>query len=239
MFLDGHARGIVVRRLGDLTNSPTELGPLLQWLVDADMLLGALDLELDSSTAAGDAAVRALIEVAAWERSRTNALAAVGSRGRSLGPAVRDDPELSARITTMRSRGLSLQAIADALNADGVPTLRGWQPLATVERSGRHRLQTPLSPSGHHPAPAAETGRQPEGARTPRRTRRERAPPDVGPRARASATPHAPRPRRDANRPTPPTLTQPPTPAGHASSGARQSRRPRRPDRPLTERIDA
>ena len=141
----GHADGIVVCRLGDLTGSVRELGALLRWLVDAEALVSALDLELDSSTAAGAATLRALIEVADWERGRIarHALAAVGARGGSVTrPAVRDDPELSARIATMRSRGMTLQAIADALNADGVPTLRGgshWRASSVQAATGYKR----------------------------------------------------------------------------------------------------
>jgi len=173
---DGHARGIVVCRLGDLTSSVTELGALLRWLVDVEALVSALDFELDSSTAAGDAAVRALIGVAAWERSRIGdrtrpALAAGGSRRGSVGrPAVRDDPELSSRIAMMRSRGMSLRAIADALNADGVPTLRGgshWRPSSVQAATGYKR---PPARPGAIPLPplrrasTADPRERPEGA---------------------------------------------------------------------------
>jgi DNA invertase Pin-like site-specific DNA recombinase len=156
---DRHAGGIVVCRLGDLTGSVRELGALLRWLVDVEALLIALDLELDSSTAAGDAALRALIDVADWERSRIDdrtrrALAAVGAqRGSVSRPALRDDPELSARIATMRSSGMSLQAIADALNADGVPTLRGgshWRPSSVQAATGYKR---PPARAGAIPPP--------------------------------------------------------------------------------------
>jgi DNA invertase Pin-like site-specific DNA recombinase/peptidoglycan hydrolase-like protein with peptidoglycan-binding domain len=145
---DGHACGIVVCRLGDLTGSVTELAALLRWLVDVEALVIALDFELDSSTAAGTAALRALIQVADGERDRIDdrtrrAPAAVGSRSGRVGrPAVRDDPELSSRIAAMRSRGMSLQAIADALNADGVPTLRGgshWRPSSVQAATGYKR----------------------------------------------------------------------------------------------------
>jgi DNA invertase Pin-like site-specific DNA recombinase len=145
---DGDADGIVVCRLSDLAGSVTELGTLLRWLIDAEAFVIALDFELDSSTAAGDAAVRALIEVADWERGRIDdrtrrGLAAVDSRRGSVNrPAVRNDPALSARIAAMRSRGMSLRAIADALNADRVPTLRGgshWRPSSVQAATGYKR----------------------------------------------------------------------------------------------------
>ena len=162
-----HACGIVVCRLSDLTGSLTELGPLLRWLVDVEAFVIALDLELDSSTAAGAAAVQVLIEVADWERSRIDdqtrrGLAAIGSQRASVGrPAVRDDPELSARIAAMRSRGMSLQAIADKLNGDGVPTLRGgshWRPSSVQAATGYKR--PPAKPGAilHAPPRHASNG---------------------------------------------------------------------------------
>ena len=60
-------------------------------------------------------------------------------QGRS---AVADVPELKARIVAMRERGMTLQAIADALNAEGVPTLRGgalWRPSSVQRATGYRR----------------------------------------------------------------------------------------------------
>ena len=56
--------------------------------------------------------------------------------------SVRDDPELSARISAMRAQGMSLQAISDTLNAEGVPTLRGgthWRPSSVQAATGYKR----------------------------------------------------------------------------------------------------
>ena len=203
---------------------------LLQWLVDADALLGALDLELDSSTAAGDAAVRALIEVAAGEpdeRSRRGWLA--GPLDRSGGP------QRSRAERPDRDDALARDVAAGDPPSPTASRRCGVAALATVERSGRHRLQTPLSPRGAPSRSRRGDGPATRGRQNARRTRRERAPPDVG-AARASATPRAPptpRPGGPGHAADPHTA---PTPAGRASSGARQSRRPRRPDRPLTRR---
>ena len=133
----GRAAGVVVERLHDLTGSVTELGPLLQWFVDADAFVIALDYELDLSSRSGELAARALVEISDWERGRV-----ATRRGVASGAAVRDDPELSARITAMRSGGMSLQAIADALNEAGVPTLRGgsrWRPSSVQAATGYKR----------------------------------------------------------------------------------------------------
>jgi hypothetical protein len=68
--------------------------------------------------------------------------ARVRDGGRS---AVADIPELHERIADMREHGMTLQAIADRLNAEGVPTLRGgakWRP-SSVQRATGY-----LRPSG-------------------------------------------------------------------------------------------
>ena len=47
----------------------------------------------------------------------------------------------------MREDGMTLQAIADALNADGVPTLRGgamWRP-SSVQRAAGYRRPSSAS----------------------------------------------------------------------------------------------
>jgi Recombinase len=44
---------------------------------------------------------------------------------------VADYPELQRRIARMRAEGMSLHAIADGLNEEGVPMVRGgakWRP---------------------------------------------------------------------------------------------------------------
>ncbi len=141
---EGAVAGIVLARMGDLAGSLPELGTRLRWLVEADAFLIALDYEIDTSTAAGDVAARALVEVGDWERARftersRRAPAKLGAAGR---PAVRDDPELSARIAALRARGLSLQAIADTLNHERVPTVRGgakWRPSSVQAATGYKR----------------------------------------------------------------------------------------------------
>ena len=69
-------------------------------------------------------------------------MAAARARGQRQGPiAVADVPELHARIARMREEGMTLQAIADVLNEEGVPTLRGgakWRP-SSVQRAAGYR----------------------------------------------------------------------------------------------------
>jgi DNA invertase Pin-like site-specific DNA recombinase len=144
----GEAEGIVVPRLRDLTGAVSDLGGLLKWLDESDAFLVALDLHLDTREPAGRTAARALAEVSEWERRRIadrtrSGLAAARSRSAAGSrPSVRDDPELAERISSMRAEGMSLQAIADTLNAEGVPTLRGgrhWRPSSVQAAAGYKR----------------------------------------------------------------------------------------------------
>ena len=134
----GEARGIVVQRLGEVTHSAREIGPLLQWLGEADAFLVALDYALDTSQHTGQVAARALIDVSEWESRRI----AVRTQNGLDAAAVRNDPELHEQILAMREAGMSLQAIADTLNAAGVPTRRGgthWRPSSVQAATGYKR----------------------------------------------------------------------------------------------------
>jgi DNA invertase Pin-like site-specific DNA recombinase len=137
------ARALVVQDLGRLTRSPARLSLLLRWFTDANRALIAIDNLLDTSTPAGRATANALIEVGEWDRQRAAQRRTGnhnhGGRGR---PSVRDVPELHARIAAMREAGMSLHAIADRLNAEGVPTLRGgsrWRPSSVQAAVGYKR----------------------------------------------------------------------------------------------------
>jgi DNA invertase Pin-like site-specific DNA recombinase len=138
----GHAAGLVVARLRDLADSVTELGPLLRWFAHGESFVIALDYELDTSSDPGEFAAGALVAISDWERDRVEGRTRAGLDAARRGAAVRDDPELSARIAAMRDRGMSLQAIADALNRAGVPTLRGgtcWRPSSVQAAAGYKR----------------------------------------------------------------------------------------------------
>jgi DNA invertase Pin-like site-specific DNA recombinase len=145
---EGHACGLVVGDLQRLGRSIVDLGALMAWFRDAKATLIALDLDIDTSTAEGDHVATTLIALSdrAHERiaDRTrNSLAEKRANGSSNGrPAVRDRPELMERIAAMRAGGLTLQAIADQLNAEDVPTLRGgakWRPSSIQAALGYRR----------------------------------------------------------------------------------------------------
>jgi hypothetical protein len=61
------------------------------------------------------------------------------SRG---GGSVKDQPALQQRIAAMRENGMTLQAIADTLNGEGIPTVRGgarWRPSSVQTAAGYKR----------------------------------------------------------------------------------------------------
>jgi DNA invertase Pin-like site-specific DNA recombinase len=133
----GHAQGLLVDDLHRVSRSTVDLGALLAWFRDADATLIALDLDLDTSTPEGQHTAATLIGFNARDRQGIAAgtrrdLAKGRADGRQNGrPAVSDRPELVDRIAAMRAANMTLNAIAEQLNAEGVPTLRGgkkWRP---------------------------------------------------------------------------------------------------------------
>jgi DNA invertase Pin-like site-specific DNA recombinase len=98
--------------------------------------LVALDLGVDLSTPSGEFLANIMASAAQWERRliglRTKeALAVRRAQGVRLGRPPTVTPELARRIRLLRTRGHTLQAISDRLNAEGVPTPRGgaaWRP---------------------------------------------------------------------------------------------------------------
>ena len=144
----GEVDTLVVPRLQSLAPSVGNLPPLLRWLSEDPRALVALHPELDTATEAGRLAASALAGVGNWEKERLSArtrrgLEAARSRGAGRGgAAVAHVPGLRERITRMREEGTTLQAIADALNAEGVPTIRGgakWRPSSVQAATGYRR----------------------------------------------------------------------------------------------------
>ena len=140
----GPANGLVVARLRDVMPRIADLATLLKWLADADAFLVAVDHELDTSTRAGRATARAVIELGTWDRRRISR----GTReelasGRFTARTGVTHDELTPQIAAMLHRGSSMRAIADALNLVGVPGPRGrtgWQPadVRSAAEEARH-----------------------------------------------------------------------------------------------------
>ena len=138
---------IVVASLERLTRTAANLGALLGWLTECDARLIVIDLDLDTGTEEGQLGARALATVGGLERRKIEertrkGLEAARNMRRSGRPAVSDRPSLKQRIADMRAEGMTLQAIADTLNDEGVPTLRGgaeWRPSSVQAAAGYKR----------------------------------------------------------------------------------------------------
>jgi len=163
----GEAATLAVARLGAAAGSLRELVALLDWLAAARAELVALDVGLDTGSVDGRRIVGVLREIERWEREPEP-----GRRPRGRpGLAVRS-PELGERIASMRERGLSLQAIADALNADGVPTQRGgaqWRPSSVQAALGYRRPRPPVPGAPPPPPPHPPGHTAPHSGRGPGR----------------------------------------------------------------------
>lgn len=76
----------------------------------------------------------------------------VPPRLRSLRLNVEDIPSLKERILEMRREGRTLQAVADQLNEEGVPTIRGgqlWRPSSVQAALGYRRPRRRREEGGH------------------------------------------------------------------------------------------
>ena len=152
-ILDGEAHGLMVCDLSRLTRSSAQLGAILQWFVTHDRRLVAIAEEIDTAQHSGRVTVRTLIGFSNRERERITArtrrgLEVARSNGRPAAARVIDDPCLRERIQRMREQHMSLQAIADALNAEGVPTVRGgakWRPSSLQSATGYRRKKPELT----------------------------------------------------------------------------------------------
>jgi DNA invertase Pin-like site-specific DNA recombinase len=160
---DGDADALVIARLEHLSPSVAHLPPILRWFTSQERTLIVIDFQLNTSTEAGRLAAVALAGVGGWERERLSArtrrgLEAARARGSAQGrAAVADVPELRERIARMRAQGMTLQAIADVLNEEGVATLRGgsmWRPSSVQRATGYRRPSS--RPGKELPGPSSD-----------------------------------------------------------------------------------
>lgn len=136
----GEASCLVVAELRRLCRSVAELGVILEKLEQTDARLVSLDPAIDTGTRFGRAAVGILASVSAWERDRRTQMTSAARANVVRAPRV--GPELKRRIERMRSAGMTLQAIANELNEDAVPTVRGgvkWRPSSVQAALGYKR----------------------------------------------------------------------------------------------------
>lgn len=131
----GDADVLVVAKLDRLSRSVVDLSLLLDRAERAKWSLVVLDADVDTTTARGRLVANVLGAVAEWERriiaERTKAaLAARKAAGQCLGGPVTLSNDTRRMIAELRNEGMMLQAIADKLTADSVPSARGgqWRP---------------------------------------------------------------------------------------------------------------
>ncbi len=146
----GEASCVIVSELRRLGRSVADLGRTLEGIGRAGGRLVALDMGIDTATVEGRKAANVLVTVSSWERERVaertrkGLEAARASGGPVSRPSVNDLPALKEWIAELRESGMTLQAIADRLNEEGIPTMRGgakWRPSSVQTAAGYRRPQ--------------------------------------------------------------------------------------------------
>jgi len=129
MLAAGQADILVVAKLDRLSRSVLDFTGLMYRADKEGWHICIKDLDLDTSHPNGRMVLHIMATLSQWEREmiglRTKeALATIKAKGVKLGrPGM--SPTLKERILSMRDEGLTLNAIADQLNAEGVPTSQG------------------------------------------------------------------------------------------------------------------
>lgn len=134
MLAAGEADVLVVAKLDRLARSVIDFARIMQTADAQGWDIVLLDLDVDTSSAAGRLMVRIFAACAEFEsdviadRAR-EAHAERKARGQRHGVPVLSD-DVRDRIAAERAQGRTLKAIADDLNAENVPTARGgrWYP---------------------------------------------------------------------------------------------------------------
>ena len=125
----GEADGIAVARLDRLTYSITDLAELVREAVEGGYTIVSLQPSVDIASDGGRAVGEVLAEAATWQPR------AIATAGRALsgrpGRPSSTPAAVAERIRDLRAQGMTLQAICDTLNREGIPTPRGgaeWRP---------------------------------------------------------------------------------------------------------------
>jgi DNA invertase Pin-like site-specific DNA recombinase len=136
----GQASALVVSKLDRVSRSLIDFAGIMATAQKQSWALVALDVQVDTSTPSGEAMAHMLATFAQFERrlisERTkNALAQKRAAGVRLGAPPLIGDQIGRRVRGERDAGRSLREIADLLNAEGVPTVRGgeWRA-STLQR---------------------------------------------------------------------------------------------------------
>lgn len=118
---------LIVCKLDRLTRSLPDFAAVMEQARSQGWHLVALDVGVDTSTAAGELIATFMAALAQWERRQISdrtatALAKLADQGVRLGRPSQIPPDVLARIVGLRGAGRSYQQIADALNTDGIRT---------------------------------------------------------------------------------------------------------------------
>jgi DNA invertase Pin-like site-specific DNA recombinase len=131
----GEAGALVVAKLDRLSRSLVDFAGLMDRARRKGWSLVALDLDVDTSTPAGEMMASVLATFAQFERrligQRTkDALAVKRSQGVRLGRPREITPAVIARIRELDRSGYRVSEIARILNQEGIPTPRNgrWHP---------------------------------------------------------------------------------------------------------------
>ena len=147
----GEADVLMAAKIDRLSRSVPDFADLMAWCIDAGAELVVIDPGVDTSTPSGRLVATVISAVAEWEADiiaqRTGAaLHALRAQGKPISrPAAADNPALRDRIFAMREAGMTFRAIADTLNDEGLPTLRGgaeWR-VSSVQNAAGYRRPKP------------------------------------------------------------------------------------------------
>jgi peptidoglycan hydrolase-like protein with peptidoglycan-binding domain len=146
----GEASCLVVAELGRLSRSALDVGYIVACLRRREARLVAVAEGLDTGTTSGGEAADKLVSACAFDGQQRSSTPTghpdpvpeqrpAETANGSSGLARHDVPTLKERIQAMRASGMTLQAIANSLNAENVPTLRGgtmWRPSGVQAAAG-------------------------------------------------------------------------------------------------------
>ncbi len=132
----GDADVLVVAKLDRLSRSMLDFANLMDRAQKRGWGLVALDVNVDTTTPVGEVMANMMAAFGQFERrligQRTkDALAIKRAQGIRLGRPSSTPAAIAERVRAERAAGATLAAIADGLNRDAVPTVRGgqrWRP---------------------------------------------------------------------------------------------------------------